>query len=96
MKKNKANDPDQVLYNGQWIERKHFGAIIFSSKGKKLVKSIEELREHLASGNWFEELVDVEEAERVKQIKDKRRKELSKKRRLEEVKVTDKIYGKPV
>ncbi len=32
----------QVLYNGKWVEKKHFRAFVYNAEGQKLAKSYDD------------------------------------------------------
>jgi hypothetical protein len=53
MKKQDAIHDDQVLYNGRWVQKKHFRVMVYNASAKKIVNSYDEYEREIASGLWF-------------------------------------------
>jgi hypothetical protein len=48
-----------ILYNGRWVSRKYFRAVVYNSTGEKLANSYQEFSDLIASGTWFAEKKDI-------------------------------------
>lgn len=52
--------PQQVEYQGRWVDKIHFRAFVYNEKEQKLAGSHEEYEKLISSGLWFSSRVDVE------------------------------------
>lgn len=43
----------QFLYLGKYVDKAHFRAFVYNSKGEKLANSYEEFESLISSGLWF-------------------------------------------
>lgn len=57
---------NQVLFNNQWVDRKHFGVYLFGiDKEVILITDFEKYKEMIASGKWFLTPQDIPEKQEV-------------------------------
>lgn len=52
--------PQQVEYQGRWVDKAHFRAFVYNEKEQKLAGSHEEYEKLISSGLWFSCRSDVE------------------------------------